>query len=164
MSKGTQLWPGERMQAFFRAHIRRETSLDDEAAERLANALTRATNRMLIWDAEPPGASAIAAASQSPPGPRADLASSLIPQTEPEAPAVSAFNPYAFSAMVVLARKGRDGLAARLAEIKTAADLKVFAEAQHLAVDPKLKKIDDLRKAIITATEQRLADRKAAAS
>ena len=52
----------------------------------------------------------------------------------------------------------------RLAEIKSAEHLKAFAEAQHLAVNPSVKKLDDLRRAIAAATEQRLADRKAAAS
>ena len=50
MSKGKQLWPGDEMLAFFRAHIRRETSLDSDTTEKLAAALTRATNRMLVWE------------------------------------------------------------------------------------------------------------------
>jgi hypothetical protein len=149
MSKGTQLWPGDRMRSFFRAHIRRETSLDDAAAERLAEALTKAVNRMLVWDI-PPDA------------PRAESS---------DAPAISArharaenFNPYLFSAIVVLAKQGRDGLIKRLQEIKSAENLRAFAEAQHVPVDAKLKRLDDIRKAIVAAAEQRLADRKAAAS
>lgn len=148
MTQGTQLWPGERMRAFFRAHIRRETSLDDPAAERLATALTSAVNRMLVWDAGP---------AQPADGQCAEGR----PSTPPPA---TQFNPFAFSALVALAKTGRDGLMKRLAEIRSADDLKSFAEAQHLAIDRKLKKPDDLRKAIVAATEQRLADRKAAAS
>ena len=52
----------------------------------------------------------------------------------------------------------------RLQEIKSAEHLRAFAEAQHVPVDAKLKRLDDIRKAIVTAAEQRLADRKAAAS
>ncbi len=48
MSKGKQLWPGDEMLAFFRAHIRRETSIDAETAEKLAAALTKSVNRMLV--------------------------------------------------------------------------------------------------------------------
>ena len=66
--------------------------------------------------------------------------------------------------MVVLAKTGKDGLMKRSADIRTVEQLRAFADAQHLAVSPSLKRADDLRKAIITATEQRLADRKAAAS
>lgn len=142
MSNGTQLWPGERMRAFFRAHIRRETQLEGPEADRLAEALTRAVNRMMVWDAD---GGAVAEPQRT-------------SATRPP------FNPYAFSAMVTLARSGRDGLSKRLAEIRTADELRTLADAQHLAIDRALKKPDELRKAIIAATEQRLADRKAAAS
>ena len=50
MSKGTQLWPGDKMRSFFSAYIRRETSLDGAAADRLAASLTKAVNRMLVWE------------------------------------------------------------------------------------------------------------------
>ena len=162
MSNGKQLWPGDTMRAFFRAHIQRETNLDGAAAEKLSEALNNAVNRMLVWDL--PQAAAV---------PPQILASGTIkgkskPPAAGPAPAVApgpaAFDPYAFSAMVVLAKTGKDGLAKRLAEIKNAADLKTLAEAQHLAVNPGLKKTEDLRKAILAATEQRIADRKAAAS
>jgi hypothetical protein len=59
---------------------------------------------------------------------------------------------------------GRDGLLKRLQEIKSAENLLIFAEAQHVAIAPKLKRPEDIRKAIVVAAEQRLADRKAAAS
>jgi len=151
MSKGTQLWPGDKMRSFFSAYIRRETSLDDVAVERLATALTKAVNRMLVWETPEDGA----------------------PATEAEKPAVATaaakakaepFNPYRFSALVVLAKQGRSGLLKRLQEIKTAENLRAFAEAQHVPVDAKIKRVDDIRKAIATGVEQRLADRKAAAS
>jgi hypothetical protein len=156
MSNGKQLWPGEQMRAFFRAHVQRETSLDAAAAEKLSEALTKAVNRMLVWDMP---------ATDAAPAPQ-PVKGKTKPQAvvTPPAASASAFDPYAFSAMVVLAKTGKDGLQKRLADIKNAADLKALAEAQHLAVSAALKKPDDLRKAIITATEQRLADRKAAAS
>jgi hypothetical protein len=151
MTKGTQLWPGDTMRAFFRAHIRRETQLDDAAAEKLTSALTKAVNRMMVWETPPDAAPAISSSSgaKSKTGQLVDA---------------SAFDPYKFSVVVVLAKTGRDGLLKRLAEIKTADNLRALAEAQHLAVASNLKKTDELRKAIVSATEQRLADRKAAAS
>ena len=134
------------MRAFFRAHIRRETALDDAAAERLTDALTRAVNRMLVWDMPP-------------------LAAKDISNSELTVEAVKpVFDPYAFSVLAALMKSGREGLAKKLSDISSVDHLKAIAEAQHLALDPKLKKLDDVRKAIITATEQRLADRKAAAS
>ena len=166
MTNGKQLWPGDTMRAFFRAHIQRETSLDAAAAEKLSEALTKATNRMLIWDMPPAQSKAAEPSVAQSKAEHPNAAQSKPPASQPAAnsPGAPNFNAYAFSAMVVLAKTGRDGLAKRLADIKSAADLKALAAAQHLAVSPSLKKPEELRKAIITATEQRLADRKAAAS
>ncbi len=153
MTKGTQLWPGEKMRGFFRAHIRRATPLGEAEAERLVDALAKAVNFMRVWELpEAPAAPAPQPATAA--GKAADTAKA---EQKP-------FDPYAFSAMVVLSKTGKDGLLKRLADIKTAENLRALAEAQHLAIDRNLKKVDDLRKAIAAATEQRLADRKAAAS
>ena len=154
MSKGKQLWPGDEMLAFFRAHIRRETALEGEAAERLAAALTKAVNRMLVWEM-PEEPSEEKQETKKVEGPveaqnRHDRAEN--------------FNPYLFSALVALSKHGREGLMTRLQDIKLAENLRAFAEAQHVPVDASLKRTDDIRKAIVAAVERRLADRKAAAS
>ena len=161
MTKGRQLWPGDEMRGFFRAHIQRETSLDAVSSEKLAEALAKAVNRMLVWDV-PAGEAQAAVPVTS----RGKIKPPVVaaPIAEPAKKDPNAFDPYAFSAIVVLAKTGKDGLLRRLADIKSVEHLKSFAEAQHLAVDRNLKKADDLRKAIATATEQRLADRRAAAS
>ena len=152
MTKAAQLWDIDKKRAFFRAYIQRETSLDPAAADKLAEALTKAVNMMRVW--EMPEAQPVAMPAAPVKG-----------KSAPAEPAVhTPFDPYAFSAMVVLAKTGKDGLLKRLSEIKNTDNLKAFAEAQHLAVNPALKKLDELRKAIVSATEQRLADRKAAAS
>lgn len=162
MSKGTQLWPGERMRDFYLGHIHRETDLEGEDAERLADTLVRATNRMMVWDASTSSTPATSASEKSTgAGKTKDKAGPTEGDTENVAPP---FNPYQFSAMVVFARSGRDGLARRLDDIDNPDNLRAFAEAQHLAIAPHIKDIDDLRDAIVAATEQRLADRKAAAS
>lgn len=155
MSKGIQLWPGDRMRAFFRGHIRRETALDTKATEKLVETLTKATNRMLVWGMpeEAPAKPAVASGAKSGPAGKDKSGKGEKP-----------FDPYAFSAMVVLAKQGREGLAKRLAEIRSADHLRKLAEAQHLGIDKQVTKLDELRKAILAGTEQRLADRKAAAS
>lgn len=177
MTKGVQLWPGDSMRAFYRRHIARETALDKASADQLVEALTKATNRMLVWempDEPKPAAPAPAAApaAKTPAkggaekGKTADGKAPSKPQTvpapvtEPDKP----FDPYAFSAMVILAKHGKDALAKRLAEIKSIENLKKFADAQHLGLDRSLTKIEDVRKALLAAAEQRLADRRAAAS
>lgn len=174
MSKGVQLWPGDRMRSFYRRHIAAETALDTQSAERLVEALTKATNRMLVWEipAENPvrkpvpaakpaksGGGKLPKAGKNPKDPK-DVVGKSGATVQPATP----FDPYAFSAVVVLAKQGRDGLAQRLAEIKSVEHLKKLADAQHLGFDRSLSKIDDLRSALMTAAEQRLADRRAAAS
>jgi hypothetical protein len=162
MSKGKQLWPGDEMATFFRAHIRRETALEGEAAERLAAALTKAVNRMLVREMPPELPEAL------PEKPAAETR-----KTRKVAPPAEAqdrhdraenFNPYRFSALVTLSKHGREGLMTRLQEIKSAENLRAFAEAQHVPVEASVKRTDDIRKAIIAGVERRLADRKAAAS
>lgn len=147
MSKATQIWDIDKKRAFFRAYIQRETKLDPAAAEKLADSLTKAVNMMRVWEMPSP-----------PPAPAKGKSRS---GGDVEA---APFDPYAFSLIVVLAKTGKAGLAKRLSEIKSTEHLRALAEAQHLAVNASLKKPDELRKAIVAATEQRLADRKAAAS
>ena len=174
MSKGVQLWPGDRMRAFYRRHLAAETSLDARAVERLVEALTKATNRMLIWEMppEPAGAAQEAsanlktgkAAKSKPAVPAKDAKAADAKASQVPAKPEPSFDPYAFSAMVILAKQGREGLAKRLAEIKSVDHLKKLADAQHRGFDRSLTKIDDIRKALLAAAEQRLADRRAAAS
>ena len=161
MTKGRQLWPGDEMRGFFRAHIQRETSLDAASSEKLAEALAKAVNRMLVWDMP---AGDVRTVAPAPTRGKIKPPVAAAPIAEPAKKDPAAFDPYAFSAMVVLVKTGKDGLLKRLAGIKSVEHLKSFAEAQHLAVDRNLRRADELRHAIATATEQRLADRKAAAS
>ena len=209
MTKGTQLWPNDRMRAFFHAHIRRETALDDAAVDRLTASLLKAVNRMLVWEMPEPVAAdvapAVVAAPPTPPAgktktkgggkiPVAKAGDGKAAESKQQPPqqvpqgipggssrsqlaqtraldskaaagsGANGFDPYAFSATVVLAKTGREGLIRRLADIKTVEHLKKFADAQHLGIDRNLAKADELRKAIVAAAEQRLADRRAAAS
>jgi hypothetical protein len=146
MKKGKQIVQGETMRAFFRAYVQHETPLDDTAADKLAETLNNAITRMVVSEL-PDGFEIVDAKNGKRPA-------------SPKEP----FNPYRFSAIVVLAKSGSDGLLNRLREIKSAKDLRTFAEAQHVPIPAKLRRIEDIRKAIVAAAEQRLADRKAAAS
>ena len=74
------------------------------------------------------------------------------------------FDPYAFSVVVTLVKKGREALIARLSEIDNIEDLRQLANAQHLGVDPHLARVDDVRQAIVNGAEKRIASRRAAAS
>lgn len=171
MTKGVQLWPGDSMRAFYRRHIARETALDAPSTERLVDALTKATNRMLVWqmpdeaEQEPQAAPVANAKSVDKKSTEAKLAGKAKPAPQPASvEAEKPFDPYAFSAMSVLVKQGKDALAKRLADIKSVEHLKQIADAQHLGINRSLTKIEDVRKAVLAATEQRLADRRAAAS
>jgi hypothetical protein len=158
MSKGKQLWPGDEMLAFFRAHIRRETPLDAEATEKLAAALTKAVNRMLVWDAPASDPQSVA------PSISASAEDAGQAEVQDRHSRAENFNPYLFSALVALAKNGREGLMNRLKDIHSVEHLRAFAEAQHVPVEASLKRADDIRRAIVAGVERRLADRKAAAS
>ncbi|HPG89834.1 MAG TPA: hypothetical protein PLD46_09280 [Hyphomicrobium sp.] len=168
MNKATQLWDIDRKRAFFRAFLQREKNLDSAAAEKLADTLANAVNMMRVWELPEPAPAPVApvptVAKSAEPVPKSK--GKAAPSEQPPAPvtSIAPFDPFAFSPIVVLVKTGKDGLMKRLLEIKSVEHLKAFSEAQHLAVSPSLKKADDLRKAIVAATEQRLADRKAAAS
>jgi hypothetical protein len=170
MAKPELIWPGERMRGFFRAVLAGEAALDAVTRERLVEALSRPVNRMLVWrnpaderrptavPSEPEPAAATAAAE-----PLAGIAP--WPDTAgPAEPAGAPFDPYGFSVVAVFTQGGRDALMDRLAAIGSPRDLRALALAQHLAVPDDTAEPDQLREAIVTGTEQRIADRRAAAS
>ncbi len=163
MAKPELIWPGERMRAFFRAVLAGEASLDEVTRERFVAALCGPVNRMLVWHnpADEPAAVPESAAEEVAAAPLADIAPwpDAASAEEPEAP----FDPYAFSAVAVFTQGGRDALMERLAAI-AANNLRALALAQHLAVPDGAVEPGELREAIVKGTEQRIADRRAAAS
>jgi hypothetical protein len=84
------------------------------------------------------------------------------PAATPAAP-TTAFDPFAFSVVVVLTKQGKAGLLAKLAAVDNVADLRAIAKAQHIAV-PATGSADELRQAIVDGTAARIADRQAASS
>ncbi|MBL8765522.1 MAG: hypothetical protein JNM07_14825 [Phycisphaerae bacterium] len=120
-----------------------------------------------LWPAPLPG-DAVIDALPGPSAPVSRVEALVSPPDCDDAPAVAepapAFDPFAFSAVVVMSRQGRDGLLSRLAEIADIAHLRQLADAQHLAFDRSLTDVDALREAIVKGAEQRIADRRAAAS
>lgn len=85
------------------------------------------------------------------------------PQTASSTEPAAAFDPFAFSVVVVVTKEGREGLAQKLSAIGPD-DLKSLAKAQHVALPEGELSTEDLRAAIIEGALQRIANRKAAAS
>ncbi|HXF53011.1 MAG TPA: hypothetical protein VNK52_02700 [Hyphomicrobiaceae bacterium] len=171
MAKPELIWPGERMRAFFRAVLARETVLDGLVRERLVDALCAPVNRMLVWRnpadeavAAPSGLDARRqAASQEAERPAA-MAPSPDPERSAEPAAERAFDPYGFSVVAIFTQGGRAALMERLTEIRAAEHLRALAHAQHLAIPKEATGLEALREAIVKGAEQRIADRRAAAS
>jgi hypothetical protein len=153
------------MRAFFRAILAAEPDVDAALADRLAGRCVKAVARMMVWDADPADATAGAAAESSA---TASAPASDAPTTDESKVAGKytgeAFEPFAFSIIVVLKHQGRAALLKRLDGIATPEHLHKMAAAQHIVVDKSITSTKALREAIADGAEQRLADRRAAAS
>ena len=148
MAKAPESETEQRLRAFFRDSILTEPGMTGEKAEQLADRCVQSIEHVLKKRGS--GSAVVAAVA----------AAALAPAEHKP----NAFDPFAFSAVSVLARKGRDALFARLSEITSAENLREFAIAQHIAIDQKLSEPDELRAAIVLGTERRIAARRAAAS
>lgn len=132
--------------------VQKEAGVPEAAARRIANRILRDAGRLAeigaALGAREPAAGPASAAPAAPDVP---------------APA-GAFDPYALGAVVTLHRHGADVLMERLGEIARVEDLARLAAAQNLAVRPGWSTAEELRAAIVRSAEQRLAERRAAAS
>lgn len=139
MPRASQISDPAAVAAFFRDLLRGTAGLGESQVRVLAEACARRIKRVVVWD-------------------------EAVAQDAVQPSSAAAFDPYAFSAVVVLTRSGKDGLMKRLATIDRPEHLRSLADAQHLAVDKSLSTPAELRAAIIKATEKRIANRRAAAS
>lgn len=127
--------------------LAKETGIPEGAARRVANRILRQSDHIAEIGA------ALRAAKEAP-------QPAAVPAAEPP----QAFDPYAIGAVVTLQRAGADALMDRLSAIGSVEHLVSLAAAQNLAVKPGWSTADELRAAIIACAEQRLAERRAAAS
>lgn len=168
MGKLSQASSQDKLRAFFREIVMGEPGVDIALAERVAERCVRHIDLLLAWDshrtgrlpdAPVPPAQATTSRNVEPP---------LVPPLRASAPVMPSsmrpFDPYAFSVVVTLVKKGREALVARLAEIDSIDDLRKLANAQHLGVDPHLARPEEVRQAIVHGAEKRIAGRRAAAS
>ncbi len=91
-------------------------------------------------------------------------AAEAVPEPAPALPVDDTFNPYEPNVIVVLRTAGRDRLLDALRSIETADRLRLLAREQQLGVDVEVVDAEELRLAIVTAAERRVANRRAAAS
>ena len=84
--------------------------------------------------------------------------------SQPPAASPSPFDPFSPNVIVVVRTSGRDAALAALGSIDSMDNLRLLAREQRLTVSPDLSSAEELRAAIVTAAERRVANRIAAAS
>lgn len=138
MTKGSKpLW-GTSKDAYFRRILRSEPGLGAAATERILRRLQAEVVQVRLRDT-----AMEAAAPHS------------------EAPA---FDPYSPNVIVVVRTAGRERALAALSQIERVEHLRMLAREQQLSIEAGIESAADIRAAIVSAAERRIANRRAAAS
>lgn len=132
----------------------REPGLPDGVARRVADRLLRQSGRLAD----------LAGALREPSTPPATEAARLVTPAAVSAEPEPVFDPYEIGAVVTLQRLGPSALLDRLSGVSSVANLVSLATAQNLSLKAGWSNAEELRAAIVTCAEQRLAERRAAAS
>jgi hypothetical protein len=155
MAKNTKALSGPAKRKYFRDVLAADTGVTADAAKRLTDRFDRDLSHMRVRQH-----AALKTAGEQPSPP--EVSAAPVPAVAAAAPA--AFDPHAFSLIVVMTKQGAEGLRRRLEAIDSVEHLKALARAQHVAVEATLDDAAQLRSAIVAGTAQRIADRRAAAS
>jgi hypothetical protein len=167
MAKNTKALSGQAAKKYMRDLLKSDPGVSAEATDRLVNTCGDEIAQLRVRLPIPNRNKAQVTPAAPSVAPVA-TATAPKPTAPPPAPAVAttpapAFDPFAFSVVVVLTKQGRDGLMAKLATVDSVTDLRAIAKAQHIAI-PATGSADDLRRAIVDGTAARIADRQAASS
>lgn len=157
MANNGQATSQEKLHTFFREIVLGEPGVDRALADRVAERCVKHIDLLLDWDRGRQEKKP-AAAFERPRVPPLRASHPIQPAS------LRPFDPYAFSVVVTLVKKGRDALIQRLSEIENVEHLRQLASAQHLGIDPGLAQPEEVRLAIVSGAERRLASRRAAAS
>lgn len=163
MSKTTKALSGAGQKKYFRELLAEHEGLGAELRKTLLAQTEREIAQVRVRLPVPERARRKPDDTAQPAGPR-DVAGSADTPAGAAAEGPPAFDPFAFSVVVVMTKEGRDGLAKNLAGIHSVANLYALAKAQHIAVPPGIDDAASLRAAIIEGTAQRIANRRAAGS
>lgn len=136
----------------------REAGLTDRSVRRVVNRILRQSDRLAeIGDALRSARERAKEPAQArEPGPAPLMAGPAEP--------VQTFDPYEIGAVVTLHRLGAPALMDRLSGVTCVDHLVSLAKAQNLSLKSGWSTADELRAAIVQCAEQRLAERRAAAS
>ncbi len=142
MAKKTKALSGASQDAYFRRVLKTHLELKVEDRDRLVGKLREDIAQL-----------------------RLRTHASINPKTPPP-PAAPAppFDPFSPNVIVVVRTSGRDAALAALGGIDSIDNLRLLAREQRLTVSADLSSVEELRVAIVTAAERRVANRIAAAS
>ncbi|WP_295558996.1 hypothetical protein [uncultured Hyphomicrobium sp.] len=150
----TQRSARNKLRALIGTVLDKEHDLSDEAKRRIVNRILRQSDRVAEFGA---------ALSEARGEPQTTAPAAPSAEVEPPPP-IQVFDPYAIGAVVTLQRHGAHALMDRLSAIGNVEHLVTLASAQNLALKAGWSNADELCAAIVQCAEQRLAERRAAAS
>jgi hypothetical protein len=163
MQKKTRALSGASQDAYFRRVFKAYPNLSPDERERLVRRLRQEVAQLRLrrsarseGAAEPP-APEPAAAPERP-------TASTVPATSVPVHVPTAFDPFSPNIIVVVRTAGREAALAALTAIDNPDNLRQLAREQRLTVASDATSAADLRLAIVTAAERRIANRMAAAS
>jgi len=156
----TKALSGAAQDAYFRRALKTHSKLTAEQREQLVRSLKREIAQLrLRLEPLPPGA-------LSPPPAAAAAMHTREEASAGAQPAVTSasFDPFSPNVVVILRTSGRAAALAALAAIDREEHLRLLAREQRLNVGPDVASLRELRAAIVSAAERRVANRVAAAS
>jgi len=167
MRKKTKALSGAAQDAYFRRVLKANPNLSaderDQLVRKLRQEVAQLRVRMEPRAAEAPAGAAETCPAASPKGQPPSRADPPPPAAH-VTPAALPFDPFSPNIIVVLRKAGRDAALAALNTIDSTDNLRLLAREQRLTVGAHVSSATDLRNAIVTAAERRIANRMAAAS
>jgi hypothetical protein len=178
MRKKTKALSGASQDAYFRRVLKANPNLSADERDQLVRKLRQEVAQLRVrleprQASNPPPAIAVpaepvVAITPQPPAAiavehPAIRAEQPPPMPEP-APAAEPFDPFSPNIVVVVRKSGRAAALAALDAIDNLDNLRLLAREQRLSVSTDLASAADMRAAIVTAAERRIANRMAAAS
>jgi hypothetical protein len=171
MRKKTKALSGAAQDAYFRRVLKANPNLSADERDQLVRKLRQEVAQLRVR-LEPRGAEALAGAAATCPAanPKGQPRSRADPPppaglTEPPVtPVAPPFDPFSPNIIVLLRKAGREAALAALNAIDSTDNLRLLAREQRLTIGADVSSAAELRTAIVTAAERRIANRMAAAS
>jgi hypothetical protein len=165
MRKKTRALSGASQEAYFRRILKAHCGLSPADRDVLLLKLRREVAQLRVRvepkaDAEIPVVAGAALVNPEPATPPPTVRKKPGPKPASARP----FDPFTPNVIVVVRKSGRDAALAALETIDGVDNLKLLAREQRLSISPDLETAADVRAAIVTAAERRIANRMAAAT